>query len=92
MAYTIDYARLTKALDHMARAIFFHHFNTKWDEELYIIPASGRFTPNQPNSKQQNPRLDTLKLGSVDSPKFGQNQAIFYYQFLTDEISRHLQR
>jgi len=85
MGFTINFPRFVRALDHMARAIFFYHFKEQWGEKLDVKPVSGAFSPDQANYKQQNARLLDLKHRPFGTPRHGQNKDIFYYQFLNDE-------
>ena len=84
MAIAYDIDRYEKAVTCIAKAIHFHHFKMKWDEEIWILPVSAIFSNQHPKYKEQNARLAKLKYGEFDAPKHGENQEIFYYQFLVD--------
>jgi len=84
MAFTYDHPRFVNAMQHMAKAIFFNHFGTKWDEQLFVVVASGRYSPNQPNYEKQNVRVSVLKSAEFGTPRYGENPDIFFYQFLID--------
>ena len=85
LAITYDYERVIKALTCIAKAVHFYHFGTKWDEKLWVLPVSATFPPEQENVEIQNARLTELKTGTFETPKFGKNPEIFYYQFLNNE-------
>lgn len=85
LAFKYDYDRYVKVITYMSRAIHFYHFKKKWNEEIWILPVSARFSHEDPKHIEKNARLDILKNGQFETPKFGENQEIFYYQFLVDE-------
>lgn len=85
LAFSFDPLRFENAFNCMARAIYFHYFKTKWDEQLQIIVASGFVTPTQGDFQKQNAWLQKLKSADFGTPKYGENQEIFYCQFLEDE-------
>lgn len=82
-AYTVDHDRLTNALEHTARAIYFHEFKAKWAEDLWILVASGAFSPDEVNAAPQNLRISALASMDPGTPKVGDNPDVFFYQFWT---------
>jgi hypothetical protein len=81
MAIKYDYDRYIRVMIYMAKAIHFYHFQTKWTEEISILPVSARYPIEDAKHKEKNARLDILKYNEMDPPKYGENQDIFYYQF-----------
>ncbi len=69
----------------MAKAIYFYHFKSKWNEKLNIINTSAVFSPEQPNYMKKNAEYVKLKEMEFGTPKNGENQSIFYYQLLSDK-------
>ena len=84
MGFTVDYGRFTNALEHTARAVYFHHFKVKWSEQLRVLVASGVFPPDRAKAPLQNARVLALAGWDPGTPKFGDNPEIFFYQSWTD--------
>jgi len=84
MAFSYDSKRLEETIACIAKAIYYHHFQMKWTEQLQIIPASAAVSPKVKGYEVQNAWLAKLKSMEFETLKFGENQDIFYYQFLED--------
>ena len=93
VAVSIDDDRLDSALEHISRAIYFHHFENKWEGEVRtqpdfllasLDPAKGEEL-NKPVSELAN-LADTIFSGK---PFYGENQAVFKYQVIDGGDSAH---
>ena len=89
LAFELDIQRFDNGITCMANAIYFFSFQTKWNEPLEIFAPSARYSSKVPNYNEGNAKL--LKAESLDdgSQKFGENQDIFFYQFIEGDLPEH---
>jgi len=84
IAYNVDRDRFDNAFDHMARALFFHHFNSKLNLPI-IIHTPDIFRVNSPDANSVNLRMLQIDTKTIDAlanqPTLGANPDIFYHQF-----------
>ncbi|MGO9122004.1 MAG: hypothetical protein ACLQPD_30875 [Desulfomonilaceae bacterium] len=95
-AYSTQHDRFENAFDHMARALFFHHYGSKLNLPIGIFTPS-LFKMDSPNANRINQRMKQIETKTIDElsnqPILGSNPEIFSYQFLyQDEIPRFLVR
>lgn len=88
--YYVDKQRLERTLSSIARAIYFHHYDEKWTDQIEVL-CPALFAVEGPNSQETNSCIQRLKLMTdkmfENKPRHGENQEIFYYQVYKDEES-----
>lgn len=92
-AFQFNYKRIQKELDHIARALYFKEFKTKWRKRIAIhspamlaLEGKDALTVNYMTQK-----MATLSaLFFADSPKLGENQEVFWYQIHTEPDEQRL--
>jgi hypothetical protein len=89
LSIELDMKRFESRMTCMANAIFFFHFKTKWKETLEIFAPSARYSPNLPNSNGGNVHLAQGEVLDDGSHKFGENQDIFFFQFIEGVLPAH---
>ena len=86
--FEIDMKRFESGMTCMANAIYFFHFKAKWNEALEILAPSARYSPNETNSNEGNIHLAQGEVLDDGSQKFGENQDIFFFQFIEGILQR----
>ena len=79
---TPDIARLNKCFEHIARGLYFHHFQLRFNGEVRINVGYLKLD-NPLKANFQSFLYDRLELDLAGKPILGDNKDIFYYQ-LTD--------
>jgi len=82
LVFEIEMKRFETGMTCMANAIYFHHFKTKWQEETEIKSPSLRYPPETPNYIDGNIFLAQVENFDAGAQKHGENQDIFFYQFI----------
>lgn len=81
IAIKIDDASVLNSFDHVARAIFFHHFNSRWSGSVQCTPE---FLLNE--NASINKEYETIRQEAdelfANSPLHGTNPDVFGYQFV----------
>ena len=87
VAVKVDDARLGNALEHIGRAIYFHHFGKRWTARVRTF-AEFIMLIDLPDALERNERCEVLRSSANDlfsaSEKYGSNQEVFFYQVLED--------
>lgn len=87
VAVKIDDARLSNALEHIARAIYFHHFGKRWIARVRTFPEFLMLL-DLPSALERNERFEALRHSAnelfASSERHGANQDVFFYQVLED--------
>jgi len=96
IAYSIDRDRFNKEIDHMARALYFLHNNSKLGLPI-VVYTPDLFMGNQPNADVVNQRMQEIEKMTTEAvsaqPIHGENREIFFYQFrVLEEISSFVVR
>jgi len=85
LAFTIDRDRFDKELDHIARALYYLHHNSKLVLPT-IVHTPDLFKVNSPTAKDVNQRMQQIDKMTIDALTsqltHGENPEIFSYQFL----------
>jgi hypothetical protein len=91
IAYKVDKNRFNNSIDHIARAIYFHHFRQKMLEPISIVQlaelSSGKNEDFLRNYLRQELKFKDFQMAPT-LPKYGQNQEIFYYQVIEDKRNK----
>jgi hypothetical protein len=93
VAVNIDDARLDSALDHIARALYYHHFKTQW---LGDVRTQSDFllASLDPEKGQERNKLGEYMVAAADqlfadSAFHGENPDVFKYQVLEGNENVH---
>ncbi len=90
LAFEVNMKRFESGMTCMANAIYFAHFKTKWNEALEIRSPSLRYSPKNTNYKEGNIFLATkVEQFDAGAQKYGENQDIFFYQFIEGARLEH---
>jgi len=93
VAVHIDDARLDSALDHIARALYFHHFKTKWLGIVRTQPDFLLASLDPDKGRKQNERGEYMVAAAdqlFDGMDFhGANPEVFKYQVLDGNKNVH---
>ena len=85
--FHVDRPRFDRAIDHIARGVYLHHFNDKYTGKTDVMSYS-LFDVSSPNRQRVNIALQEWRQYSdtflATQPRFGNNQAVFYYQTVID--------
>lgn len=85
IAIKIDDDRLNEELDHLSRAIYFHHCGEKWNGEIDVYP-NFLLSLDQENARDINDPLanmDNLSNQLFENIEFhGENPEVFKYQII----------
>jgi len=87
--FRLNSKRFDTALKYMANAIYFNHFKTKWNEALEIFAPSARYSSEIPNYYSGNIQLARLEQLDAGAQRHGENQDIFFYQFIDNTSPEH---
>ncbi|MBV6465511.1 MAG: hypothetical protein PGMFKBFP_00790 [Anaerolineales bacterium] len=95
-AFSVDRERFDREIDHIARALYFFHHNSKLEFPI-TVHTPDLFMVNQPNANlvnQQNHKIEGMTVDAVsDQPVYGENREIFSYQFRDlEEVSGFVMR
>ncbi|MBN2526978.1 MAG: hypothetical protein JXR76_11345 [Deltaproteobacteria bacterium] len=85
----IDTERVIGELDKIARGLHFKHYNEKWTDELLVYPPSMQNENAQINIIHEE-LLRKNRQTFQNVPRHGENQEIFYYQFLEENGDKAL--
>jgi len=87
VAVKVDDARLNNVLEHIARAIYFHHFGMRWAGRVRMF-AEFLMLMDLPTARERNERFEALRHSAnelfASSERYGANQEVFFYQVLED--------
>ena len=87
VAVEIDDARIDNALEHIARAIYFHHYRRPWSGSVKSV-SEFTMNLNTPNAVERNAQFEQLRVGADDifakADKHGATPEVFYYQIIED--------
>ena len=90
LAGELNMQRFESGMTCMANAIYFAHFATRWNEPIEIRSPSLRYSFDVPNYREGNINLATnVEPYDAGAQKYGQNQEIFYYQFIEGARDEH---
>lgn len=79
-AFHVDVERFMAQFDHIARGIFFHHFDSKAPAKIAIVPIEGLLAKNEAASDFIR-STGTISKDLFDGfVKHGANPDVFYYQ------------
>jgi hypothetical protein len=95
-AYEVDRDRFDNVFDHMARALFFHHYNSKLSLPIAICTPD-LFMIKSSKAKKINDMMEEIEIETIkelsNQLSHGTNPDIFSYQFrYRDEIPSFLVR
>lgn len=83
VALLVDRERLENALTMIGRALYFHHFKTKWVGSVSAFP-NFLLSLTEPNAQELNQPVEKMAALAeeffLDEPRYGENQAVFSYQ------------
>ncbi len=83
LAVRVDESRLNNVLGMMARALYFHHFGTRWTEDVKIFP-SFLLAVIEPNAVELNAPVEHMAAYTEElmagKPIHGENPQVFSYQ------------
>ncbi|MBU1264301.1 MAG: hypothetical protein KJ946_06745 [Gammaproteobacteria bacterium] len=83
LALQVDRQRLENALMMIGRALYFHHFNTRWKGSVSAYP-NFLLALTEPNARELNEPVETMATLAeeffLDQPRYGENQDVFSYQ------------
>ena len=86
VALRIDDARIDSALEHIGRALYFHHFGEKWLESVRTQPDFLLVSLDPSNARELNEPVERMTAAAdeifQDSPCFGENPDVFKYQVI----------
>jgi hypothetical protein len=86
LALRVDARRVHQALDHIGRALHFHHFDAKWTGDIQVIPlfllALDGEAPRAFNANLESMGKAVEELLS-DQPAHGSNPEVFTYKAVT---------
>lgn len=86
VAVKIDDARIDLALEHIGRALYFHHFKEKWLGSLRTQPDFLLASLNPKNAEELNGPIERMAVAADEifknSPYFGENPDVFKYQVI----------
>lgn len=84
IAVKIDDARFDSALEHIGRALYFHHFREKWLGDIRTQPDFLLRSLNPSYAEALNKPVENIAKAAdqafKDSPYFGENPDVFKYQ------------
>lgn len=84
-AFKVDGAKLNNVLEHIARAIYFHHFGNRWNGLINIFPEF-LVAMNLPDASKRNERFEILRSSANEifssTERHGANQEVFFYQLI----------
>ncbi|WP_295471181.1 hypothetical protein [uncultured Pseudomonas sp.] len=84
-AFLLDRERVNTQLEHIARALYFWHYKSKWLSPLIVIPLQG-LTDSDQSANAAAISIAARSAGLLRSlPRLGSNQDVFYYQVVDDE-------
>lgn len=87
MAGEIDRERFDRALDCMARALYFHHFGKRWQKSVRVHPEF--LLSFSENAAEYNNSLQRMSVAGdllfKEAKHFGENPSVFKYQLKMDE-------
>lgn len=89
LVFEIEMERFETGMTCMANAIYFHHFKTNWQESIEIKSPSLRYLSKTPNYIDKNTTLAKVEKYDTGSQKHGENQDIFFYQFIDGPHPSH---
>jgi hypothetical protein len=89
LAFELDLERFNNGMTCMANAIHFAHYETRWNEALEIFAPSARYSSSVPRREEGNTQLAKVEEFDGGAQKFGENQDIFFYQFIEGELPEH---
>lgn len=81
-AMKVDMSRIKTTLDHMGRALFFHHCKRRWNGKIKAIP---HFLLSLESERENDFvwMLDQkIRARMQNEPRFGANPQVFFYQVL----------
>jgi hypothetical protein len=85
LAFTVDRDRFDVELDHITRALYYVHHNSKLSLPV-IIHTPDLFMVNRPVAKDVNRRMQQIERMTIEmlpnQPTYGENPKIFSYQIL----------
>ena len=91
-AVRIDMARFNKFIDHLARAVYFHHFGQKYTEKLIIYPDFLLYL--RPEHRDLDKSIlasgKILRAAFRGSKSYGENSSVFRYQLERSESRKGL--
>lgn len=81
-----DSSRVTRALEHLARALHFLYFGREWPGVVEVFPNFSLFGPDT-NADQEFRRMwrriiESSATAMAQLPRIGENQEAFYYQVM----------
>lgn len=83
VALGVDMVRFNSAMDHLGRALYFHHFKCKWPGRISVYPDFLLFMDTndaQHKNAQVYAMAEMANLLLADVPSYGENPEIFRYQ------------
>jgi hypothetical protein len=90
LAIDLDVQRFDNGMKCMANAIYFAHLKNKWNEPLEILAPSLRYSSKIPNYQAGNNYLKNVaEPFDAGVHKYGENQDIFFYQFINGALPEH---
>lgn len=93
VAVNIDDARLDSALDHIARAIYFHHFKVQWLGDVRTQPDFLLASLDPEKGRERNQLGEYMVAGAdqlfAGKEFYGANPEVFKYQVLEENENVH---
>jgi hypothetical protein len=90
-ALQIDRARFDRCIDHLARALFFHAYKTKWEYPIltvspnfYSVISNDEAVPHQPTKEI----VEVSRAFLIQEPIRGDNPEVFKYRVKYEEDER----
>ena len=85
LAFTVDRNRFDKEIDHIARALYCFHHNSKLTLPI-VVHTPDFFMVHGSRAVETNQRMQQIEERTIEAlahqPTYGENQEIFTYQFL----------
>lgn len=86
-AIEIDHERLTRSLEHVARALYFHHFSKQWKGSVRIEPEFLLVSLDPADARERNAPGERIvhEMDRVfqDVEAHGENPGVFKYQVVS---------
>ncbi len=84
VAMNIDSKRLYSSFDHIARGLYFHHYNEQWLSDLKTVPEFILTSLDPQDPRNQNATLEEISKGADElfapCAFLGKNPEVFKYQ------------
>ncbi|MCP4359260.1 MAG: hypothetical protein GY796_14705 [Chloroflexi bacterium] len=85
IAFDVDEERFGKAITHIAKGLYYHRYQEKWTEEMFVA-SPNLVAPANPKVNVNNQNFWRAAKGLLeDQPELGENLEIFSYRYYCDK-------